>query len=117
MNLNFNADEVLAVAERIEENGARFYRRMAATFSDPDTNKMLIALASMEDEHKAIFTEMREALVKSHLIVPQEVDEIGWDYLKAWADGFIFNRTKDPMDLIKGDETIEDILKIAVDIE
>lgn len=42
MMYNFNAAEVFKVAIRIEENGAKFYRRAAELQTDPKNKKFLI---------------------------------------------------------------------------
>lgn len=58
----FNADEVFALAEKIEENGASFYRRAAALRqSARKSTALLLELAAMEDRHKAAFATMRES--------------------------------------------------------
>ena len=60
--VTLNADEVLTIAERIEANGARFYRRAAELHPEVYGHALMLRLAAMEDEHRAVFAAMRVAL-------------------------------------------------------
>jgi len=62
MSFEFNADEVFAVAEDIERNGAVFYRDAARRTQDAAAREFLEELATMEDDHLWTFTKMREGL-------------------------------------------------------
>ena len=64
MTFEFNADEVLKMAIRIESNGAAFYRKAASMQSDAKNRKFLEGLAAMEDQHQKTFTEMRKTLTE-----------------------------------------------------
>jgi rubrerythrin len=46
MSTPFNADEILEMAEQIERNGARFYRRAAEGAVDPRNRQLLSSLIS-----------------------------------------------------------------------
>jgi hypothetical protein len=41
MSFEFNADEILEMAEQIERNGARFYRKAAELVKDAAVSKLL----------------------------------------------------------------------------
>ena len=63
MIVNLNAFEVFEIAERIERNGAMFYRKAAEIFFDnADIRKILLEIAEMEDEHERTFSKMRRQL-------------------------------------------------------
>ncbi len=62
MPITFNANEIFEMAEEIERNGAKFYRKAAQNASDKQTKQMLLDMADMEDGHLATFQEMREQL-------------------------------------------------------
>jgi hypothetical protein len=49
MSVPFNADEIFAIAEQIERNADRFYRRAAQDTVDSDLRKKLLDLAAMEN--------------------------------------------------------------------
>jgi rubrerythrin len=118
MALSFNADEVLETAERIERNGQHFYRKAAENMKDEKAKKLLLGLAEMEVEHEQIFAEMRKNLPKEAR-EPQvfDPDDELAQYLKALADSHIFNVQHDPADDLTGEETLEELLKTAVQLE
>ncbi|MDA3832923.1 MAG: ferritin family protein [Spirochaetales bacterium] len=62
MIYDFNVDEVFEMAEQIERNGSKFYRRMAENISDTPTIQLFLDLAAMEDEHEKNFASMRKDL-------------------------------------------------------
>jgi rubrerythrin len=118
MRVHFSADEILEIAEEIERNGARFYRHAAEGIESPQKRQLLLDLSVMEEKHEKVFTAMRADLSA------QEREETAFDpedesssYLKAWADGHVFNIRKDPVELLTGQESMEDILLIAIGLE
>ena len=60
--VSFSVDEMFAMAERIEVNGARFYRAAAAQVSDDAMQQTLNWLAEEEDKHEQTFVQMRREL-------------------------------------------------------
>ena len=62
MSHAFSADEILEMAEKIERNGASFYRGSADSIEDEDARKFLLQLARMEDNHLKTFSNMRAQL-------------------------------------------------------
>ena len=64
MSYSFNADEMFEMAEQIERNGAKFYRRAAEQIKTPDSRKLLLELADMEDKHEKTFIQMRAEMLK-----------------------------------------------------
>jgi rubrerythrin len=118
MAFNFNADEVLQMAEQIERNGARFYRRAAeACDADEAPRAKFLELAEMEDGHERTFAQMREGLraeeSQSATFDPQGETA---DYLAAMADANVFGPGTDPVDLVCGKST-EELLEIAIGLE
>jgi len=65
MSLAFNADEVFAMAEQLEQNGARFYRTAAEQVDDAAAKDLLLTFAAMEDDHLQTFAAMRATLSKA----------------------------------------------------
>jgi rubrerythrin len=118
MNMKFNADEVLEIAERIERNGARFYRKAAALTPVNTNEKLLLDLAIMEDQHEKVFAKMRTDMQQSSKAqLFGDMDHTATAYLEAFADGYIFNIHQNPADQIKGHENIQEILKTAITLE
>ncbi len=90
MGLDFNADEIYEIAEKIEENGGIFYRK-AAENVDGEEKEFLLELARMEDEHIITFSNLRKELSSmdkaSSTFDPE--DEAA-QYLNALADTRVF---------------------------
>lgn len=118
MSVSFNADEVFAMAEELELNGAKFYRKAAGQFKDNDKAKLLENLAVMEDGHLATFQEMRRRLKdeEKETTTFDPDNEVGL-YLRAMADGYVFDTTSNPCDFLTGKETMDEILKKAIGCE
>lgn len=119
MSIHFNADEIFAIAEKIEVNGAAFYRKAAELFSkDQVTKFMLLDLAAKEDEHNTTFAQMRKTLYemeKENTVFDPENQVI--DYLNAIADKNVFDVKKDPTEILKGKESIGEVLGLAIGME
>ncbi len=91
MSYDFNADDVLAMAEQLEVNGGKFYRAAAESTKDPDNKAFLLDLAVMEDQHEKTFKDMRAELSakeKESTVFDPE-GEAGL-YLRALADTRVF---------------------------
>ncbi len=115
MALQFNADEVLQMAEQIEVNGAKFYRYAAELKTDSRTQATLLDLAAMEDRHYAIFAAMRARLSsearEDRVFDPYQELPL---YLRAMADQRVFDVYTDPTEQLSGLESMEDILYLAL---
>lgn len=118
MSLPFSADEILGIAERIERNGARFYRKAADAISDSRAAKTLLGLAVMEEEHEKVFAAMRADLAGKER-EPTAKDPWGEAalYLQGIADGHVFDIRQDPAEWLTGKESKEDILRAAIGLE
>ena len=115
MSFQYNADEVLQMAEQIERNGARFYRKAADVVKDEKITKVLLDFASWEEEHETVFASMRKDLTELER-QPTVFDPEGETslYLRAMADGHVFDLKGDPAALLTGRETREEILRLAI---
>jgi rubrerythrin len=113
--ITFSADEIFEIAEQIERNGAKFYRK-AAELAEGDNRDLLLRLAEMEDNHITAFEAMRDEYAradkKSDVV---DADDEATLYLRAAADGKVF--APDPSRDLSGSESIKDILTIAVALE
>jgi len=118
MSIHFNADEVFQMAEQIERNGSKFYRRAAERAGESQTAQLFLRLAEMEDEHEKIFVRMRSQLSDEErkALVPDPQDQSA-AYLQAWADGHVFNVRANVEEFLKGKETIEDTFQLAIGLE
>lgn len=82
-------DDVFAMAEHIERNGALFYRQVAnRETTDEDVRRLLLELAEMEDDHEKMFAAMRHELsARERPVFEQEADAIS--YLHAVTDTLV----------------------------
>jgi rubrerythrin len=118
MSLDFNADEVFQMAEQIERNGMDFYSRAATRVAGSRTAQFLLGLAAMEAEHEKIFASMRAGLSEHErkATVP-DPDHEASAYLRAWADGHVFDVRSNPAQKLTGKKKVEDILRMAIGLE
>ena len=118
MGVHFNADEVFAMAVKIEENAAAFYHRAAHLSKGKQIIDTLENLAKMEEGHKRIYTEMRAGLKE------QEKQELSYDpnneavlYLNAMADAHGGEGSPDVAGSLTGNESLKEIVGIALNLE
>jgi len=113
----FNADEILEMAEQIERNGAKFYRK-AAQSAQADAGKLLNQLADMEQQHEKTFAQMRAELggAQRRYATP-DPDNQAAGYLQAVADGKVFDVSADPAETLTGNESLKEILLTAISLE
>ena len=118
MGITFNANEVFEMAEQIERNGVKFYRKAADNASDKETKQMLLDMADMEAGHLTIFEHMRRHLVSREkegtIFDPDNEASL---YLQTMAAGHGYEGKKSPTEELTGAESIEEILKIALNAE
>ncbi len=118
MAFDFNLDEVLAMAEQVERNGARFYTRAAHQANDPQTKQLFMELARWENSHEALFSSLRKEFAgleqHSPTFDPDGEQEL---YLEAMADQHVFNTNTSPEDLISEDITPMFALRTALQFE
>ena len=118
MSLTFNADEIFEMAEEIERNGAKFYRKAAEGASDADTRKFLTDMAVMEDGHLDIFQKMRQQLADSDKVpVTYDPDDQAALYLQSMADARGYEGKISPSIELTGGEELQDVLSIDIGAE
>lgn len=118
MSIYFNADEIFEMAEQIERNGAMFYRLAAEKAENLKVRQRLLDLAAMEDEHEKDFAAMRASLTKRER-EPTAFDPDGQGalYLRAMADGHVFDMKSDPATWMREERTTEEVLRTAIELE
>jgi rubrerythrin len=118
MSIRFNADEVFAMAVKIEENGAAFYRRAQELKGAGPHSQIFENLAKMEDLHRKTFEQMRREL-SSELKGEEAYDP--WDeaalYLGAMADFHGGEGSRNIAAALTGKESLIEILDIGLDLE
>ena len=112
MSFEFNADEILEIAEQIEKNGEIFYRSAANSTPGRIQKDLLTDLADMELGHIHVFQNLRKELSgKEQRTLTFDPDEETALYLKAFADSHIFFQKK--IDV----SSLENILRTAIQAE
>ena len=116
MPITFNVDEVFTLAERIERNGAAFYRKCAE--NNPDVKNFLLELAGMEDNHLKLFQTMHQSITsRESQSFAADPDQEAGAYLENMAGGYVFDTHNDPSATLSGSENVRDILRIAIGLE
>ena len=118
MPIKFNADEIFEIAEQMERNGMKFYRKAADRASDKQTKQMLLEMAGMEAEHLKTFEHMRRYLTnkeKAETVFDPDNEDSLYLATKAYSHGS--EGRKSPTEELTGTESIAEILKIALNAE
>lgn len=114
----YNVDEVFALAEQIERNGAAFYRRGAEIARNPQVKKLMEELAAWEDGHEKVFSRIRAQLSDDERSARAFDPEGDTDmYLAAMAGQHVFSTDKSPETMLRGSESPAEILDIALRFE
>jgi rubrerythrin len=118
MGIDFTADDIFALAEQIERNGAAFYRRAAQIAATPSVQKTFLELAEMEEGHEKLFASVRG------LLQGKEKDSLTFDpnddtarYLSEMASRHVFKQHSDVSTIFSGKETAMEVLDIAIGFE
>ena len=100
MDVELSGYEVLEIAERIERNGSRFYRKAAGLCDDPETSALFVKLAQWEARHIDIFRRMRDRVADQRWQVGKLVpDRVGLPDVQALAGLTAFGMGADPQTL------------------
>lgn len=118
MAVEINVSEVFEIAEKIERNGAKFYRKAAELFDDFNIRSLFQELAGWELRHEQIFTRMRKQLSESGYEVktPKSKDDLFLD-AQTMAGLAVFGIKPDPSEVFSGKMNKHDIIKIAIEKE
>ncbi|MCI0515512.1 ferritin family protein [candidate division KSB1 bacterium] len=118
MTVRFNADEIFEMAIQIERNGAKFYHYVAEMAPSARTQQLLRQLAGMEVEHERTFAAIRQEL-KAHEFQTAIFDPDGQTgaYLRAMADGHVFDLQTPPTEKISSQASLPEILRLAIGLE
>ena len=117
MNWKLNTLEIYEIAEQIEQNGARFYKRAAEIFEEPVIRKIFLRLADWELKHKRIFAGMKKQYSQLNPDTGASESEQQLPEAKVMAGLAVFGIKPNPSDELDGEEEISDILRTAVEKE
>ena len=92
MSLYLNELELLKVAQKIEEEGLRFYTQAMENAKSEEIKSMFNMLAQEERIHASLFAKIYSDLKEESIIEDDYIfDEETSGYLKAIADNAVFN--------------------------
>ena len=118
MGAKMNGHEVLEIAERIERNGAKFYRRAAAIAQDAGLSAFLVQLAQWESQHIKVFQQMKERSVEEKWeIADIAPGRVGPRDARALAGLAVFGLRPNPAEELTGQETRAELLRVAIEKE
>ena len=115
MTTAFNTTEIFEMAEQIERNGARFYRKAAQDATGLRARGLFEKLAQMEDDHESLFREMKGNSGDSSLSFDNSPDNEALLYLQALVSGRIFD--DDPTAMLESQFDLQVVLRKAIALE
>lgn len=116
--MSFSAREIFEIAIQIERNGQFFYTRAAEYAPNEQVRKLLADLAEMEADHERFFQEAADGLSAEERAGSMlDEDEHNLPFIRAIADGHVFDTSLDPRVLITGEEAPDEVLTTAVSLE
>jgi len=114
--ITFKAEEIFQLAEQVEKNGVKFYRR--AAYLHPDHRGFLEELAEMEVEHAQKFVELRQTLSSvekgSAGFDPDQEAKLFLQTLAATHGG---EGDPDVVKQLDGEESLAEIIETAIGLE
>jgi rubrerythrin len=109
--------EALRAAVRVEENGARFYRKSAASSPDPDVAGVFARLAEFEEEHRGYFHQLSlELEQRESLFVNDPKGEFAAS-IQALADAGVYGLAGDPAPGFAASGAASDAVRFAIAME
>jgi len=117
VNESIDADYLLQMAERIEQNSRDFYA-LAAADASTSARQVLLQLAEIEAGHFDTFAAMRNRLPKRSEPTPP-IDPHGETgaYIRALLAGTFFDPKTSPANYLRGNESRQEILLTAIGLE
>ncbi len=118
MPIQFSADEILEIAERIERNGVAFYAAGCEAVSDPESAALLRRLSAWETAHVKLFKTMRSELTAEEKMptVFDPEDQMGI-YLQSMADRTVFTENMKPSEMFGAEPDVKHVLQLALERE
>ncbi|MBM4325842.1 MAG: hypothetical protein FJ118_01650 [Deltaproteobacteria bacterium] len=107
------ADDVFAMAVRIEENGKAFYEGAASRSDKASLKALFQELARMEQSHVELFRGLRSALAPSLSDLAWDPEGLAEGYLQAAADTHVFSG-ESALARLTGVDTPEKALDMAL---
>jgi len=118
MGVGLTGHDILEIAEKIERNGGKFYRKAAVLCDHPETSRLFVKLAQWEARHVEVFRRMKEELAERNWEVGRySPDRRNGQDAQAMAGLAVFAIRAEPADELTGRESREAILRMAIEKE
>lgn len=115
MKSGYTADEILEIAEDLELEAERFYRRAAGKMPDEQSRRLFLDLAEEEKAHFDSFRKLRKDMAAAgEPSLLEEPDEAVSAYLQIVAESGVSRSAGRPQDLADLPEDQEGILALAL---
>ena len=113
MTRELTAFEVLEIAEKMERDAARFYRKAAGMYNDAKISKLFAELAQWEKRHIQVFADMKDRFTEQAWELGRfDLDRV--DAARLDVPPAVFDEYSDPAKELTGNETRADVLKLAI---
>jgi rubrerythrin len=117
MAREFGANEVLEVAERMERNAVKFYRKAAGFCDDPTMSRLFIDLARWERQHVRVFADMRDQLPGQNWDAGRYVLDLDDRFPTESPLPLVFGDSEYPSGKLVDDATKAEVLRTAIQKE
>lgn len=120
MYRSLNAQEILTIALRIEENGARFYQQAFENATDATLKAALNKLRQWEEGHILFIQQLIASdTPKTPLFIPSfyNPEATSDQYIKAIADAQVFVESDSFLQKVEQSSTSKEILHYALSFE
>lgn len=111
----YTGTEVVDIAKQLEAAGEAFYEAAARQVKDSEVKALFTKLRDDEKRHGEKFESLLERLGGAHGEWRQDDEYLG--YLRALADSRVFPSAEDARSAVKGIETRDDALHLALTFE
>ena len=118
MPVKFTADEIFEMADKMEDDGAEFYRQASESAPTEEARRLLIELAEWEKDHKQTFSELRDKFAgEGGIGFDYDPDGQAAQYLRTFVEGRVFSPESRGGAKLQGSESMSEILEIALQLE
>lgn len=118
MDVEINGYEILEIAEKIELNGVKFYRRAAEICDDARASALFVELAHWETRHVEIFSRMKDQWAEEKCRPGSSSSNgLGCFDPHCLAGLAVFAIQPDPASELATDTSRGDVLKMAIENE
>ncbi|MEK7448595.1 MAG: ferritin family protein [Planctomycetota bacterium] len=119
MSYFFKADEIFQTGVQIEQNGIKFYQRLADLTKDAKIKQIYESLRDAEKNHVEVFRKLLKEVAsqKGALQSVKDFPEEDTTYLKTMADNNVFTGKINLDEISRKIKSTKDAVNLALDFE